>query len=148
MSERRRGPKGVDSGGCSADGPVLSVTEGAILEIKNLIVDGALRPGDRLPTQDRLATQLGLSRSSLREAVSALTLLGVLDARQGDGLHPRVGLDSQPGRCGRSCIPQVYPTHPAGSTALVMVMSPGPQTRDGSVAVASVDHRLAAAFAR
>jgi len=63
-------------------------------------------------------------------------------------LHPRVGLDSQPGRCGRSCIPQVYPTHPAGSTALVMVMSPGPQTRDGSVAVASVDHRLAAAFAR
>jgi len=36
-------------------------------------------------------------------------------------LHPRVGLDSQPGRCGRSCIPQVYPTRPAGSTALVMV---------------------------
>ncbi len=65
----------------------LSVTEGAILKIKNLIVDGALRPGDRLPTQDRLATQLGLSRSSLREAVSALTLLGVLDARQGDGTY-------------------------------------------------------------
>jgi len=64
-----------------------SVTTGAILKIKNLIVDGALRPGDRLPTQDRLAAQLGLSRSSLREAVSALTLLGVLDARQGDGTY-------------------------------------------------------------
>jgi len=82
----------ADSGGATAEsaqptGPVLSVTEGAILKIKNLIVDGALCPGDRLPTQDRLATQLGLSRSSLREAVSALTLLGVLDARQGDGTY-------------------------------------------------------------
>lgn len=67
--------------------PGLSVTEGAILKIKNLIVDGELLPGDRLPTQDRLAAQLGLSRSSLREAVSALTLLGVLDTRQGDGTY-------------------------------------------------------------
>lgn len=73
----------------------MSVTDGAIMKIKNLIVDGALQSGDRLPTQDRLAAQLGLSRSSLREAVSALTLLGVLDARQGDGtyvtsLHPEM----------------------------------------------------------
>lgn len=65
----------------------LSVTDEAISKIKELIVDGTLMPGDRLPTQDRLAAQLGLSRSSLREAVSALTLLGVLGARQGDGTY-------------------------------------------------------------
>lgn len=83
---------GADRGGLRLEGgrPAgsgLSVTDGAILKIKSLIVDGELLPGDRLPTQDRLAAQLGLSRSSLREAVSALTLLGVLDARQGDGTY-------------------------------------------------------------
>lgn len=64
-----------------------SVTETAVLKIKRLILDGELSPGDRLPPQDRLATQLGLSRSSLREAISALTLLGVLEPRQGDGTY-------------------------------------------------------------
>jgi GntR family transcriptional repressor for pyruvate dehydrogenase complex len=65
----------------------VSVTDGAILKIKELIVSGTLQPGDRLSPEKELAAQLGLSRSSLREAVRALTLLGVLDSRQGDGTY-------------------------------------------------------------
>lgn len=64
-----------------------SVTDEAIEEIKRLIVSGQLRPGDRMPPEAELANRLGLSRNSLREAVRALTLLRVLDVRQGDGTY-------------------------------------------------------------
>lgn len=64
-----------------------SVTDEAIDKIKQLIVTGRLSPGQRLPPEKELAVQLGLSRSSLREAVRALALLRVVDARQGDGTY-------------------------------------------------------------
>src|SRR5256714_2252725 len=62
-----------------------------------MIVSGELGPGDRLPKEADLADRLGLSRNSLREAVKALSLIHVLDGRQGDGTdvtsleppHPR-----------------------------------------------------------
>ncbi|MEU3271982.1 FadR/GntR family transcriptional regulator [Saccharomonospora sp. NPDC006951] len=65
----------------------MSVTDDAIEAIKQMIVDGELRPGDRLPREPDLAERLGLSRSSLREAVRALSLIHVLDVRQGDGTY-------------------------------------------------------------
>jgi GntR family transcriptional regulator, transcriptional repressor for pyruvate dehydrogenase complex len=65
----------------------MSVTDDAILEIKQLIVSGRVGPGEKLPRESELASQLGLSRSSLREAVRALALIGVLDTRQGDGTY-------------------------------------------------------------
>ncbi|WP_420814725.1 FadR/GntR family transcriptional regulator [Kineococcus siccus] len=52
-----------------------------------MILDGRLHPGDRLPPEADLALDLGLSRSSLREAVRALCFLRVLEARQGDGTY-------------------------------------------------------------
>src|SRR6516225_7313580 len=52
-----------------------------------MITSGALRAGDRLPREADLAAELGLSRSSLREAVRALSLIHVLDVRQGDGTY-------------------------------------------------------------
>ncbi|PRX49193.1 GntR family transcriptional regulator [Prauserella shujinwangii] len=65
----------------------MSVTDDAIEAIKQMIVTGELRPGDRLPREADLADRLGLSRSSLREAVRALSLIHVLDVRQGDGTY-------------------------------------------------------------
>jgi GntR family transcriptional repressor for pyruvate dehydrogenase complex len=65
----------------------MSVADDAILEIKRLIISGRVGPGDKLPRESELAAQLGLSRSSLREAVRALALIGVLNARQGDGTY-------------------------------------------------------------
>ncbi|GAA2197437.1 FadR/GntR family transcriptional regulator [Streptomyces bangladeshensis] len=65
----------------------MAVTDEAIEKIKGMIVSGALRPGDRLPKESALAAELGLSRNSLREAVRALSLIRILDVRQGDGTY-------------------------------------------------------------
>lgn len=65
----------------------MAVTDLAIEKIKQMILSGELKPGDRLPREADLAERLGLSRSSLREAVRALTLIHVLDVRQGDGTY-------------------------------------------------------------
>ncbi|MGH7698610.1 MAG: FadR/GntR family transcriptional regulator, partial [Candidatus Dormibacteria bacterium] len=75
-----------------------SLTDGAIARIRQVIISGELRPGDRLPPELALAAQLGLSRSSMREAVKALVLARVLDVRRGDGtyvtsLEPRLLLE-------------------------------------------------------
>jgi GntR family transcriptional repressor for pyruvate dehydrogenase complex len=68
-------------------GLLVSVTQQAIDEIKGMIVRGELRPGARLPKESDLAARLGLSRNSLREAVRALTLIRILETRQGDGTY-------------------------------------------------------------
>ncbi|MDF0373254.1 FadR family transcriptional regulator [Streptomyces sp. FT05W] len=65
----------------------MAVTDEAIERIKGMIVSGALAPGDRLPKESELAAELGLSRNSLREAVRALSLIRILDVRQGDGTY-------------------------------------------------------------
>jgi GntR family transcriptional repressor for pyruvate dehydrogenase complex len=65
----------------------MAVTDEAIEKIKGMIVSGSLRPGDRLPKESELAAELGLSRNSLREAVRALSLIRILDVRQGDGTY-------------------------------------------------------------
>ena len=61
----------------------MAVTDAAIEKIKAMITSGALRAGDRLPREADLAADLGLSRSSLREAVRALSLVNILDVRRG-----------------------------------------------------------------
>ncbi|MBK3638370.1 FadR family transcriptional regulator [Streptomyces sp. MBT97] len=65
----------------------MALTDEAIENIKAMIVAGELAPGSRLPKEDVLACQLGLSRSSLREAVRALTAMRILVTRQGDGTY-------------------------------------------------------------
>ena len=64
-----------------------TVTQRAMEQIKAMIAEGRLEPGQRLPTERDLAVQLGLSRSSMREAIRALTVLGVLEARHGSGIY-------------------------------------------------------------
>lgn len=65
----------------------MAVTDEAIEKLKAMIVSGELRPGERLPREADLAASLGLSRNSLREAVRALSLVRILDVRQGDGTY-------------------------------------------------------------
>lgn len=65
----------------------MSLTDQAILKIKGMIISGELQPGDRLPPEQVLSERLGLSRSSLREAVKALAVFRVLDVRRGDGTY-------------------------------------------------------------
>jgi GntR family transcriptional repressor for pyruvate dehydrogenase complex len=77
----------------------MALTDEAIDKIKGMITSGELGPGDRLPKEADLAERLGLSRNSLREAVKALSMIRVLDVRQGDGtyvtsLEPNLLLDA------------------------------------------------------
>lgn len=65
----------------------MALTDQAIEKIKQMVLLGELQPGDRLPPEKELSGRLGLSRSSLREAVKALELIRVLDVRRGDGTY-------------------------------------------------------------
>jgi GntR family transcriptional repressor for pyruvate dehydrogenase complex len=51
------------------------------------IVDGTLRPGDRLPTERELGDQFGVSRTVVREAVRTLVAKGLMEARSGSGVY-------------------------------------------------------------
>lgn len=65
----------------------MAITDEAIAAIKQMIVSGELGPGDRLPPEPEMAERLGVSRSSLREAVKALSVVRILDVRRGDGTY-------------------------------------------------------------
>lgn len=69
------------------DGERTPVTQRAVDRIKAMIASGRVGPGERLPTERALAAQLGVSRSSMREAIRALTTLGVLESRHGAGVY-------------------------------------------------------------
>lgn len=71
--------------------PILHMTIGdAIVEqLKDLIIQGELRPGDRLPPEIDLAKKLGVSRPSVREALRALTALGLIErSHEGTFVRP------------------------------------------------------------
>lgn len=63
----------------------MSVTDGVIQRIRDLIIQGEILPGQRLPSEAELSARLGVSRNSLREAVRALCEARVLEIRRGDG---------------------------------------------------------------
>ncbi len=65
----------------------MALTDEAIERIKAMILSGELNAGDKLPREADLAAELGLSRSSLREAVRALSLANILRVRRGDGTY-------------------------------------------------------------
>jgi len=61
------------------------VYENVAQQIQRLIRDGLLKPGDKLPPERELAEMFQASRSSLRDAIRALELMGLLEPRQGEG---------------------------------------------------------------
>lgn len=63
----------------------MSITDDALTRLRDLIISGQLKPGSRLPPEQELASQLGVSRSSMREAVRALTYMRLIEVRRGLG---------------------------------------------------------------
>ena len=57
--------------------------------IKQYILDNRLSAGDALPPETQLVDQLGVGRSSIREAIKALQSLGIVEVRHGEGLYVR-----------------------------------------------------------
>ena len=70
----------------------LTYSELIIEKMKETILDRRLGPGDRLPSERELAGEFGVSRASIREAIKALTALGLLETRTGDGTYVRPNL--------------------------------------------------------
>jgi GntR family transcriptional repressor for pyruvate dehydrogenase complex len=62
-----------------------NVTDTAAKRLQEMILSGELPSGERLPSQHDLSRQLGISRASLREAVSILETLGFLNIEPGRG---------------------------------------------------------------
>jgi DNA-binding FadR family transcriptional regulator len=60
-------------------------------QLRALIAAGEFKPGSRLPAERDLARQLGVSRPSVREALIALEVEGIVDVRTGSGIYVRPG---------------------------------------------------------
>lgn len=77
----------------------MSLTDKAMTRLRELIQSGELSPGSKLPPEQQLATDLGVGRNIMREAVSALVAARVLEVRRGNGtfvtsLEPRLLLEA------------------------------------------------------
>lgn len=63
------------------------VTHLLVLRFQQLLGDGLLAPGSRLPSERELATSFGVARSSLRQALKVLEIMGVITQKVGDGSY-------------------------------------------------------------
>ena len=64
----------------------VTQAEATMTEIKNYILRSGLQIGDALPTESQLCADLGVSRSSVREAVRTLVALDIVEVRHGHGM--------------------------------------------------------------
>ncbi len=65
------------------------IYEEIVEQIRQLIRDGDLNPGDRLLSERELSERLRVSRASVREALSALEIMGLIEVRPGEGTFIR-----------------------------------------------------------
>ena len=61
------------------------VYQHVIEQVQVMVMDGTLKKGDKLPAERELAEALGVSRTSVREALRALEIIGTIESRQGEG---------------------------------------------------------------
>jgi GntR family transcriptional repressor for pyruvate dehydrogenase complex len=59
-----------------------NISEKIIEHVKEMIVNGQLKPGDRLPAEETLASQMGVGRGTVREALRVLAYVGLLERRK------------------------------------------------------------------
>lgn len=64
-----------------------ALSERIVERLLSLIEERELQPGDKLPPERELASVMGVSRPPLREALRALSMMNVLEIRQGDGTY-------------------------------------------------------------
>lgn len=55
--------------------------------IKDNLLNGNLKPGDKLPTEKELMEQIGVSRTPVREAIKILEAIGVIQIKRGEGMY-------------------------------------------------------------
>ena len=65
------------------------IYEEILEQIRQLVAEGSLKPGDRLISERELAERLQVGRASIREAFSALDMMGILESKPGEGTFIR-----------------------------------------------------------
>ena len=73
---------------------VPRISDAIAATLERRILEGSLKTGDRLPPERELATELGVSRPSLREAIQKLASKGMVQSRQGGGTYVTDTLES------------------------------------------------------
>lgn len=68
---------------------IKRIYEEIVEQLKEMISNGELKHGEKLPSERELAESLGVSRASVREALTALEAIGILDIRPGEGTFVR-----------------------------------------------------------
>jgi GntR family transcriptional repressor for pyruvate dehydrogenase complex len=88
LAKRSAEPRAAARSGSPHLAPIArpAVTDEIANRLIRVILDERLRPGDRLPSEHELASQLAVGRSSLREAVKTLRAMGVVDVVNGNGM--------------------------------------------------------------
>ncbi|MBS1162103.1 MAG: GntR family transcriptional regulator [Proteobacteria bacterium] len=73
---------------------VPRISDAVAASLERRILEGSLKPGDRLPPERELSIELGVSRPSLREAIQKLASKGMVQSRQGGGTYVTDRLES------------------------------------------------------
>jgi GntR family transcriptional repressor for pyruvate dehydrogenase complex len=63
----------------------LSLSDGIVAQLIDLISRGVLKPGERMPSEKQLCQQFAVGRTSVREALRSLSVMGILESHAGDG---------------------------------------------------------------
>jgi GntR family transcriptional regulator, transcriptional repressor for pyruvate dehydrogenase complex len=77
----------ANSRGQASGSRIESGTGQVVSHVRDLIERGALKPGDRLPAERDLATQIGVSRPTIRAGLRTLAAMGVVRSRHGSGTY-------------------------------------------------------------
>ena len=74
----------------------ITLTEQVMQQLASKIISGELKPGEKLPPERDLAEMLQVSRSRVREALRALSLIGLVSIRPGGGTYVGNHIDQMP----------------------------------------------------
>jgi len=76
--------------------------EQILQQLSQLIREGELKPGDQLPPERELAKAFGVGRPTLRQALTVLSAVGVLEIQPGSGIYLRKPMSEVPGTAGQA----------------------------------------------
>ncbi|OOM76121.1 HTH-type transcriptional regulator LutR [Clostridium puniceum] len=77
-----------------APNKTTKVYDQVIEQIKSKIKSGEIKKGDRLPSEREMAESIGVSRTSVREAIRALEVVGLVESKQGAGNYIKTNFDN------------------------------------------------------
>ena len=129
--------------------PRKQLVDHVIEQLQQQLSLGELQPGAKLPPEPELMAQLGVGRSTLREAVRVLAHAGLLDVRQGDGTYVRAAPAGEPldRRLRRAHVLEVYEVRHALEIEAARLAAERRDDADLAALRRSLDRRAAAVAA-